>query len=180
MAARICLCIFWMIAFAPLHASEEPSGEKRRPGMISRFFHMFRGSGDRGDGPSTSWKRLELKMSVEPLPLDLAETRQIKVTLRLANKSKRLVQLEFPTTQRIEVLVRNRNGKLVEQWSEDQAFNNEPTLVTINPGERLEYSANIATRDMVAGEPQTVIGFFPNYDQLKATQVIIPKKPPGR
>ena len=117
--------------------------------MMSRFFNIFRGSHDRGEAPSASWKRLELTMSVEPLPLDLGETRQLKVTLRLANKSKRLVQLDFPTTQRIEVLVRNRNGKLVEQWSEDQAFNNEPTLVAINPGERLEYSANIATRDMV-------------------------------
>jgi hypothetical protein len=86
------------------------------------------------------------------------------------------VQLEFPTTQRIEVLVRNRNGKLVEQWSEDQAFTNEPTLVTINPGERLEYSANIATRDMVGGESYTIVGYFPNYDQLKATKVIVPKK----
>jgi hypothetical protein len=179
MPARICLLIFSMMALAlpaqPAAASEEPAGEKR-PGMISRFFHMFRGSRDRGEGPTTSWKRLELTMSVEPFPLDLTETRQLKVTLRLTNKSKRLVQLEFPTTQRIEVLVRNRNGKLVEQWSEDQAFSNEPTLVTINPGERLEYPANIATRDMVPGEPQTIIGYFPNYDQLKATQVIVPKK----
>jgi hypothetical protein len=29
---------------------------------------------------------------------------------------------------------------------------------------------------MVPGEPQTIIGYFPNYDQLKATQVIVPKK----
>jgi len=178
MAARICLFIIWILltVSAPLRASEEPSAEHQKPGMMSRFFNIFRGSHDRGEAPSASWKRLELTMSVEPLPLDLGETRQLKVTLRLANKSKRLVQLDFPTTQRIEVLVRNRNGKLVEQWSEDQAFNNEPTLVTINPGERLEYSANVATRDMVAGEPQTIIGYFPNYDQLKATQVIVPKK----
>jgi hypothetical protein len=176
MGARFCLLLVCFLVIAPLRASEEPSGERRKPGMISRFFNVFRGSRDPGDNPSANWKRLELTMIVEPLPLDLGETRQIKVTLRLANKSKRLVQLEFPTTQRIEVLVRNRNGKLVEQWSEDQAFTNEPTLVTINPGERLEYSANIATRDMVGGESYTIVGYFPNYDQLKATKVIVPKK----
>ena len=176
MATRICLFLTCLLVVAPLHASEEPNVERRKPGMISRFFNMFRGSRDRGETPSTHWKRLELSMLVEPLPLALGETRQMKVTIRLANKSKRLVQLEFPTTQRIEVLVRNRNGKQVEQWSEDQAFSNEPTLVTINPGERLEYSVNIATRDMVAGEPYTIIGYFPNYEGLKATKVIVPQK----
>jgi hypothetical protein len=161
---------------APLHASEESSGDRQKPGVVTRFFNLFRGSRDRADGQMANWKRLILTMNVEPMPVKLGETRQIKVTLRLTSKSKRLIQLDFPTTQRIEVLVKNQAGKMVEQWSEDQAFANEPTLVTINPGERLEYSVNIATRDMSPGQAYTIIGYFPNFEQLKTTKTIVPQK----
>jgi hypothetical protein len=173
MQSRLLLFLALFVVAAPLRASEENSGDREKPGVVTRFFNLFRGSRDR---EPVSWKRLVLTMSVEPTPVKLGETRQIKVTLRVTSKSKRLVQLDFPTTQRIEVLVRNQAGKLVEQWSEDQAFANEPTLVTINPGERLEYSVNIATRDMNPGQPYTVIGYFPNFEQLKASRVIVPEK----
>ena len=87
-----------------------------------------------------------------------------------------MAQLEFPTSQRVEVLLKSKEGKTIEQWSQDQAFNNEPTLVTINPRERLEYSVNVATRDMVAGETYTVEGFFPNFDALRKTHPIKAEK----
>ena len=85
-------------------------------------------------------------------------------------------QLDFPTSQRIEVLVKNAAGKTVEQWSEDHAFTNELSVETINPGERLEYSANISTRDMAAGQSYTIEAFFPNYDALRTTKAIVPEK----
>lgn len=164
------------LAANPVGASEETTTDGRKPGVFSRVFNLFRGSEKAEKGQTVNWKRLIMTMNVEPLPLKLSETRQMKVTLQLTSKSNRLVQLEFPTTQRIEVLVRNQAGKMVEQWSEDQAFANEPTLVTINPGERLEYSVHIATRDMAAAQAYTIIGYFPNFEQLKATMVIIPEK----
>ena len=74
----------------------------------------------------------------------------MKVTLTLTNHSKKLVQLDFPTSQRVEVLLKTKDGKTIETWSQDQAFTSEPTLVTINPNERLEYSVDVSTRDMVA------------------------------
>ena len=175
MPLRVLLLLVFSLTALPAGASEEESADGRKPGVLSRFFNRFHGSGD----PKTqtvNWKQLIMTMNVEPLPLKLGETRQMKVTLRLLNKSKRLVQLEFPTTQRIEVLLRSQTGKMIEQWSEDQVFANEPTLVTINPGERLEYSANIATRDLTAGQSYTVIGYFPNFEQLKATRLIVPDK----
>ena len=113
-------------------------------------------------------------MTAEPLAPKLGDTRQLTVTLRLENKGKRLVQLDFPTTQRIEVLVRNTAGKLVEQWSEDQAFQNEPGLVAINPRERLEYTATVSTRDFAADQDYIVEGFFPNYENLRATVKVTP------
>jgi hypothetical protein len=89
------------------------------------------------------------------------------VTQTLTNRSGKLAQLDFPTSQRIEVLIKAKNGQRLLQWSEDQAFTNEPTLVTINPGERLEYSVNVSTRDLAAGGTYPVEGFFPNFEQFR-------------
>jgi hypothetical protein len=94
----------------------------------------------------------------------------------LKNRSKKFVQMQFPTSQRIEVLVRTTDGKLVEQWSQDQSFANEPTLVVINPRERLEYTASVATRDMTAGRTYIVEAFFPNYEPLRVQKAVTPEE----
>ena len=163
---------------SPRAGASETGGEKP-PGMVSRFFDMFRGGKDRdklNEAKGPNWKRLQLKLIVDPLPVKLADVRQLKVTLQLSNNSKRFVQLEFPTAQRIEVLIRDKSGKLVEQWSEDQSFAGEPSIVSVNAGERLEYAVNVATRDMVAGETYLLEAFFPNYEPLKAQLEIKPEK----
>jgi hypothetical protein len=120
--------------------------------------------------------KLMIAMKVEPQPLKLSDARQMKVTVVVANKSSKLVQLEFPTTQRIEVLVRNASGKLVEQWSEDRTFANEPGIRAINPGERLEYAATLSTRDLVVGQSYTVEALFPNYESLRLQKTVVPEK----
>ena len=160
-----------------------PDAETRRPGMVGRVLSSANKLNPFRSKPAVvskasaaAFKGIEMKMSVEPAAPNLGEVRQITVTLRLQNRGKRLVQLDFPTTQRIEVIVRNTAGSLVEQWSEDQAFQNEPGLVAINPGERLEYSANISTRDFAAGQDYIVEGFFPNYERLRATAKITPTR----
>jgi len=163
------------LSFGPAHAVEEGSNEKK-PGMFSRVLKVFRGSPKGGDRTRADWKNLALTMSLDPAQVKLGENRQVKVALRLSNKGKKLVQLEFPTTQRIEVLVRRQDGKLLEQWSEDQAFSNEPTLVTINPGERLEYTVSVSTRDMEPGQRYTIEGFFPNFEPLKTSKSVTPEK----
>ncbi len=160
---------------------DDGSAEEKRPGFFSRVVSTLNpfDSDDTGDGSTATapkWKQLELSMKLEPLPLKLPETRLLKVTLQLANTSKKFVQLEFPTAQRIEVLVRTEDGKLVEQWSQDQAFATEPTLVLINPGERLEYTVSVATRDMVPGKKYVIEGFFPNFEPLRVQQSIIPER----
>ena len=121
-----------------------------------------------------SYKGLKIDLRVEPPAPKLGEQRQVAVIIRLTNKGKRLVQLNFPTTQRIDVIVKNKLGKQIEHWSDDQRFENEAGLVAINPGERLEYTANVSTREMNAGEDYTVEGFFPNHEPLHATGIISP------
>jgi hypothetical protein len=165
-----------------LHGAEDGRQEEKKPGFLGRMtrsLNPFRSKGPTdklNESKAPNWKDLELSMALDPLPLKLPETRLLKVTLRLANQSKKFVQMEFPTSQRIEVLIRNKAGKLVEQWSEDQAFANEPTLVVVNPRERLEYSVSVATRDLVAGETYVLEAFFPNYEPLRIQKSIVPER----
>jgi hypothetical protein len=159
-------------------ASEESSTPEKR-GFFSRMLHPFQKNPPPPEHPGEargSWRRLTLTMLMEPLPLKLPDTRQMKVTLTLTNHSSRFVQLEFPTTQRIEVVVKNLNGKLVEQWSEDHAFTNEPGMVSINPNEHLTYTVTVSTRDMKPGETYSVEGFFPNYEGLAVKKSVTPTK----
>jgi len=166
-----------LLLVLPARATDENGTPEAtpKPGMITRFFNMFHHS----PGPekvSTHGRKFALALDISPQPLKLSETRQMKVTLVLTNKSANFVHLEFPTTQRIEILVRDKEGKLVTQWSEDQSFTNEPSYIAINPGERVEYSESVPTREMVAGQKYTVEGFFPNYDDLKTSKTVVPEQ----
>ena len=151
-------------------ATPAPAVEKK-PGIVNRVLHPFGGSAGK-----TSNGKLAVEMKLSPLPLKLAQTNRLKVTLTLTNHGKKLAPLDFPTSQRIEVLIKNGAGKTIEQWSQDQAFTNEPAVVTINPGERAEYSVEVATRDLSAGQSYIVQGFFPRYAELKAVQTLVPEK----
>jgi hypothetical protein len=120
--------------------------------------------------------QLELKLDIAPTPPKLSENRVLKVTVSVFNRSKKFVHLDFPTSQRIEVVVRDGTGKVVNTWSEDQSFSKDPAAVTVNPGERLEYSASVATREMTAGQPYVIEASFPNYAELKIQQQVTPEK----
>ncbi len=183
----IALPLIFFVALTTCQSSDQgasstagvPEKPEKKPGLTQRllkpwtFFHSTDGAAAKG---GVNWKQLALTVSLDPIPLKLSETRQIKVTLHLRNQGKRLEQLEFPTTQRIEVLVKNASGKTVEQWSEDQSFASEPTLVAINPNERLEYTVSISTRDLTVGQTYSVEAFFPNYEHLKAVTTLTPEK----
>ncbi len=164
-------------------ASEE---QPKPPGFFSRMFHQIHLpqkpdwlrlphlGGKKSD--LGQLKKLALDLQLSPQPLKLSEARQLHAAVVLTNKSKKFVGLEFPTTQRVEVLIRDKMGKLVTQWSEDRTFENAPSYVGLNPGERLEYSASLPTRDLRAGENYTLEGFFPNFDELKARRSIVPQR----
>ena len=160
------------------HAAEEVPPAPPKPTLIHRLLHPFGGAKEpvAPKVKSVNFKQLTMTVTAEPAAVKLPENREVKVAVTLANKGKTLLQLDFPTTQRIEVLVKNKAGKRVLQWSEDQSFSNDPTLVTINPGERLEYAATVSTRDFVAGETYTIEAFFPNFDPLRKSLTLTPGK----
>ncbi len=159
---------------APPPAAEPAAPPKS--GVMHRLLHPFGGPAAPGAAKDARLKGVEMGASVESPAPKLAETREVKVTVTLANKGKKLAQLAFPTNQRIEVLLKDKAGKKLIQWSEDQAFFAEPTLITINPGERLEYAATVSTRDLVAGETYTVEAFFPSFPELRRTLGLAPEK----
>lgn len=177
MKIRPLLCLLAFALPMALPAAEESAAPPPKKSWYDRLLHPF--GGPKEKAPATkdvNFKRLELAIKVEPNPPKLSETKQVKVTLTLANKTGKLVQLDFPSSQRIEVLIKAKDGKMVEQWSEDQAFDNEPTVVAINPGERLEYAANVSLRDVHPDETYTIEAFFPNFDGLRKTAAIKPEK----
>ena len=153
-------------------ATPAPSAEKK-PGILKRVMHPFGGGKDAG---SKAQGRLVVALKLSPLPLKLAETNRLKVTLTLTNHGKKLAPLEFPTSQRMEVVIKNSAAKTIEQWSQDQAFTNEPTVLMVNPGERVEYSVEVATREMSAGQTYKVLGFFPGHETLRAEQTVVVEK----
>ena len=157
----------------------EESGEETVPPKGARSFVKrilkpldFFQRDPSSDAPAMKFKNLALTMILDPTPLKLSENRQLKITLQLVNKGKRLIQLDFPTTQHIEVLMKSSAGKTIEKWSDDQSFYDEPTIVVLNPGERLEYSVSLATREMLPGEQYEVEAFFPNYGQLRTSKSV--------
>jgi hypothetical protein len=174
--------IFLLTMALPLAlvAAEEPSAATPKPAILKRWLNALGMSKPPAHMTATGFKGLDLGLQADPAPVKVPEIKQLKVTVTLANRSKKIAQLEFPTSQRIEVLVKSKEGKTIEQWSEDQAFNSEPTIVAINPDERLEYAVNVSTRDMVPGQTYTIEAFFPNFEQLrKAITVAAVSDGPG-
>ena len=85
------------------------------------------------------------------------------------------MQLQFPTTQRIDVLILDDTGKTIVKWSEDRIFAQSIDYVGINPGEHVEYTASVPTRDLQAGKRYVVQGLFPSFSDLKAEEALVPE-----
>lgn len=118
-------------------------------GKVSHFFTDMFGNVKMG----TSEAQVEnATLKLDPESPVLKDNREIEVTYTIRNNSKSLTRLEFPTTQRIEILTYNSSGAIVDRWSDDRAFKAEEGVVVLNPTERIEFKEKISTRDMRSGE----------------------------
>ena len=173
MTVRIAVFLLLISWALPLFANEENAAPPTpTPGIFHRIVNIFHK--DKGDARAKD-KKLELALNFSPDPVKLSAGKEIQVTLVLTNRTGRFVQLDFPTTQRIEVLLRNQAGKLVTQWSEEQTFANNPGYITIDPGEHVQYTVSISGRDLVPNRTYTIEGFFPNYENLRVTRDFVPQ-----
>ena len=119
---------------------------------------------------------LAMSMTFEPAKVRLPDTRVIEVTVTVVNSGKTPVHLEFPSSLRMEVIVKNAGGKIVSRWSDDQPIEREPSVLLINPRERLEYSARISTREMTGGGRFEIEAYFPGYEQMRTSRAVVPEK----
>jgi hypothetical protein len=177
MIVRIVAFLLFIASIQPLLADEEnPQSPTPRPGILHRMLNVFHKGKPAGKAldPKEKNKSLVLSLSFAPQPVKLSEGNKIQVMLQLTNGTGKFVQLDFPTTQRIEVLLRNQAGKIVSQWSEEQAFSNDAGYITLDPGEHVEYTVTLSGRDLVAGKTYIIEGFFPNYENLRVSKEFVP------
>jgi hypothetical protein len=111
---------------------------------------------------------------VEPREFSLSDRREVDVTYAIKNNTGKIMRIDYPTTQRIEIITSDPNGQVIDRWSDDRAFTAEEGIVFVNPGERIEYSEKLPTRDLKAGEIYTVTGDAAANEGFTATQRVTP------
>ncbi len=161
--ALACLLVVAMGAGA---LAQETDAEKR--GWFSRL-NPFR-SERLTEYKDPQLRGLVMTVEVAPLPLKLSEVRQMDVRVRLTNKSKRPITLEFQTSQRFEIYLRNSAETVLTTWSDNHAFAQMLGTVYINPQEHIEYAETIATRELTPNKVFIAEVFFPKYPELRLRQ----------
>lgn len=136
----------------------------------------FRRKGEKDPQGATPWRNLTMSMKLQPPQVRLSDTRAIEVTVSVVNSGKTAVHLEFPTSLRVDVVVKDDAGKVLSRWSDDQRIDREPGILLINPKERLEYSAKISTREMSAGRPFEIEAYYPSYERLRVSKTVVPER----
>lgn len=114
-------------------------------------------------------------LKVDPSSFALQDRREVNVTYSIRNNTKRLTRIEYPTSQRIEILTIDAQGKPIDRWSDDRAFEKQEGIVVINPHERIEYQEKIPTREMKAGEAYKVEASVASEPNFASGETITPK-----
>ena len=143
-----------------------PAEEKRS--WLGRLFHPFGSSEKIPEYKNPKIRGLLLTVELPAEPVKLSEVRQLPVHVLLTNRGDKAVQSMFPTEQRIEILLHDSSGRVVTRWSDNRAFEERPSTLLINPGEHVEYSETIATRELTPGKVFTVEVVVPAYPELDA------------
>lgn len=152
-------------------------GSDRSAGqMVSEFFtgmfanvRLFGGSGDRNASS---------RISLEPRNFSLDDRREITVTYEITNRTRDILRLEFPNSQRLEITVADPSGRIVERWSDDRFFPQATGIIMINPDERIEYVERIPTREMQPGVTYTIEASVPNHPDFTRSLKVTPSGAP--
>jgi hypothetical protein len=120
-------------------------------------------------------RELVTEIQIKPEPVRLATTRALEVAVVITNKAEQSVQLDFPTSQHLELVVKTESGGIIQRWSDDQRVEREASFVAINPSERLEYSTSLSTRSMAAGKTYIIEATVPGYPAIFARKVVVPQ-----
>jgi hypothetical protein len=171
MKRRILLLILMLFMAEGIFGQETapaPTPARRR-GWLSRILHPF--------SPEVvpqykdpRLRGLALDLQITPQTVKLSEVRQLAIKVTLTNLSRRPVALDFPTSQRIEIYLKNSAGDILTKWSDNHAIAEKPATILINPQERIEYNETISTRDLTPNKVFIAEVFFPQYPELRIRQ----------
>jgi hypothetical protein len=114
------------------------------------------------------------KLVVEPAHFSLQDRHEIDVTYSIRNNTKKMTRLEYPTSQRLDIVTTDSKGNVVDRWSDDRSFQPEDGIVVINPKERIEYQEKIPTRDMKPGESYRIEAATTSQDKFRADKIVTP------
>src|SRR5437016_7023377 len=171
MKRRILLLILMLFMAEGIFGQEAapaPTPARRR-GWLSRILHPFSPE----VVPQYKDPRLRgvaVDLQITPQTVKLSEVRQLAIKVTLTNLSKRPVALDFPTSQRIEIYLKNSAGEILTKWSDNHAIAEKPATILINPQERIEYNETISTRDLTPNKVFIAEVFFPQYPELRIRQ----------
>jgi len=93
--------------------------------------------------------------------------RGLALDLQITPQTVKLSEVDFPTTQRIEIYLTNSAGEVLTKWSENHAIAAKPATILINPSERIEYNETISTRELTPNKVFIAEVFFPQFLELR-------------
>jgi hypothetical protein len=157
--------------------TSQPDKFLSSPGLIKGGLFM-QGSKKRFEGANElNLESYQTKLEVTPAQLTLKRIRdpqpsdEITVKFTLVNGSDKGSTLYFPTSQRMDAVIRDAEGKTIYTWSEDFEFATEPGYSYVNAGERLNYQLKIPFQALRGKVPQgeaTITASLVNYPEVKA------------
>jgi hypothetical protein len=154
----------------PLPLPLPPTNSPKR-GWFGRVIHPFSGGAPAPPQPvNPKLRGLVLELQVSPQIVKLSEVRQIEVKLTVTNKGKRVITMDFPNDQRIDIYLMNSAEIVLTKWSENHAIKEKPGTLLINPQEHVEYNEKISTRELTPDKVFIAEAFFPKYPELRARQ----------
>jgi len=157
--------------------TSQPDKFLSSPGLIKGGLFM-QGSKKRFEGANElNLESYKTKLEIAPAQLTLTRIRdpqpsdEIIVKFTLVNGSDKGSTLYFPTSQRMDAVIRDAEGKTIYTWSDDFEFATEPGYSYVNAGERLNYQLKIPFQALRGKVPQgqaTITASLVNYPQMKA------------
>ena len=128
------------------------SAAKTTSSAVQSVSHSVAGLFLPGTTKTAPKSRLQITVACAPAPLVLKQTQKLTVLVKVFNNGKKTEVLEFSSSQRADAVLRDAAGQIVSRASSDSLGHADPVLVTVNPGERLEYSLFLPTNGMVVGK----------------------------
>ncbi len=155
--------------------SRLPPAVQPMPDSFGRLFRAI--TQKKADKPRhvVSEGKSPLSIILEPAQFELKHRREITVTLIFTNESDRQIRLTFPTTQRIDLLLKDKTGAIIEKWSDYHSFDPLEEVVAVNPHETIAYSQRFPTRNMKRLETYTLDASFSSQPQYKQSIPICPQ-----